>query len=75
MIDRFPTVRFVVRRGRLLVRAAGALPVLAAFLGIGIEGWHWFWMAAGLLAGACLAFVTRLLVELTIIIADMLLPE
>ena len=46
MIDRFPTVRFVVRRGRLLVWAAGALPVLAAFLGIGIEGWHWFWMAA-----------------------------
>ena len=75
MIDRFPTVRFVVRRGRLLVSAAGTLPVLAAFLGIGIEDWHWFWMAIGLLAGVCLAFVTRLLVELTIIIADMLLPE
>lgn len=75
MIDRFPTVRFVVRRGRLLVSAAGALPVLAAFLGTGIEGWHWFWMAVGLLAGVCLAFVTRLLVELTVIIADMLLPE
>lgn len=75
MIDRFPTVRFVVRRGRLLVWAAGALPVLAAFLGIGIEGWHWFWMAVGLLAGVCLAFVARLLVELTVIIADMLLPE
>ena len=74
MIDRFPTVRFVVRRGRLLPAAAGVLPVLAAFLGIGIEGWHWSWMAAGLLAGACLAFAARLLVELTIIIADMLLP-
>ena len=75
MIDRFPTVRFVVRRGRLLVSAAGAFPVLAAVLGIGIEGWHWFWMAVGVLAGACLAFVVRLLVELTVIIADMLLPE
>ena len=75
MIERFPTVRFVVRRGRLLVWAAGALPVLAAFLGICIEGWHWLWIAAGGLAGLCLAFVTRLLVELTVIIADMLLPE
>ena len=75
MIDRYPTVRFVVRRGRLLAQAAGALPVLIAFLGIGIEGWHWFWLAAGALAGVCLAFVTRLLVELTVIIADMLLPE
>ena len=75
MIDRFPTVRFVVRRGKLLAPAAGALPVLVAFLGIGIDGWHWFWMAAGLLAGLCLAFATRLLVELTVVIADMLLPE
>ena len=75
MIDRFPTVRFVVRRGKLLAPAAGALPVIAVFLGVGIDGWHWFWMAAGLLAGCCLAFVTRLLVELTVVIADMLLPE
>ena len=73
MIDRYPTVRFVVRRGRLLAQAAGVLPVLIAFLGIGIEGW--LWLAAGALAGVCLAFVTRLLVELTVIIADMLLPE
>ncbi len=75
MIDRYPTVRFVVRRGRILAPVAALLPVLAAAAGIGIEGWHWFWMAAGALAGVCLAFVTRLLVELTIIIADMLLPE
>ncbi len=75
MIDRFPTVRFVVRRGKLLAPVAGAMPVLAAFLGIGIDGWHWLWMVAGLLAGLCLALVTRLLVELTVVIADMLLPE
>ena len=75
MIDRYPTVRFVVRRGRILAPVAALLPVLAAAAGIGIGGWHWFWMAAGALAGVCLAFVTRLLVELTIIIADMLLPE
>ncbi len=75
MIDRFPTVRFVVRRGRLLAPAAAALPVLIAAAGIGLEGWHWLWLAGAALVGAALAFAVRLLVELTTIIADMLLPE
>ena len=75
MIDRFPTVRFAVRRGRVLAPAAALLPLLFAVVGVAFEGWHWVWLAAGALAGGCLALVTRLLVELTIIIADMLLPE
>ncbi len=75
MINRFPAVRFVVRHGGLLAPLAASLPMLLAVAAVGLEGLHWFWLVCGGLVGAACGFVVRLLAEMTIIIADMLLPE
>lgn len=74
-MEQYPAVRFMVKHGAKLAVLVGlALPALV-LLGVFAAGWHWVWLVAAVIAGGALGFAFRTFVELTQIIADMLLPQ
>lgn len=70
----YPAVRLLRRHGNWVVAAFGILPALAG-LWASVSLGAIFWVVAGVVVGAAVAFVMRCFVELVRIIADMLLPR
>jgi len=74
-VEQYPAVKFLVQHGAQLSVAVGFAPLLVVLAGAWFEGWGPVWWLAALIGGAVLGFAFRTLVELTRIIADMLLPQ
>jgi hypothetical protein len=74
-MNRYPTVRAFTKYGSYLAVALG-LATWAAFACALLSGLiGWVGVLIGLVAGALFAFFVQLVVELTRLIAEMLLPR
>jgi len=74
-MENYPAIAILVKHGKALAAAVAVLPVLAALCAVGAFGLHWAWVAVGIVAGLLAGFLFKVLVELTLIITDMLLPK
>jgi hypothetical protein len=74
-MENYPAIAILVKHGKLLAALVAVLPVLGALCAVGGFGLHWAWMAVGIVAGALAGFLVKVMVELTVIITDMLLPK
>jgi hypothetical protein len=74
-MEQYPAIRFMVGHGYKLAIAVGLLAPLFAVVATLVADLHWIWVLASLIAGLLIGFVFRTFVELTQVIADMLLPQ
>ena len=74
-MEQYPAVKVMVKHGPKLAILAGLFLPMLILLGVIIAGWHWVWLVVAVTAGIAIGFVFRTFVELTQIIADMLLPQ
>ena len=73
-MENYSTVMFLVKHGDYVAIALSACP---AFIGLGLvlAGFHWIFLAGGLVATAVAYLFVKSYVEIVRIIADMLLPK
>ena len=74
-MEQYPTVSFMVKYGRTFSKLIGFCPTILALIGFLDAGWHWVWLIVAVVAGVTIWFLFMTFVELTQIIADMLLPQ
>ena len=74
-MENYPAIAFLVRHGRALAVMVALVPVLAALAGVAAFGLHWAVVIAGVVVGLLAGFLVKVMMELTIIITDMLLPK
>ena len=74
-MEQYPAVRFLTRHGDRAAILVGLAPPILALAGLAAADWHWIWLLIAIVAGGFLGFMFRAFVELTRIIAEMLLPQ
>ncbi len=74
-MENYPAIAILVKHGKALAAAVAVLPVLAALCAVGAFGMHWSVVVAGVIVGVLAGFLFKVMVELTVIITDMLLPK
>ena len=74
-MENYPAIAILVKHGKALAVVVAVLPVLASLYAIGAFGMHWSVVIAGVVVGALAGFLFKVMVELTLIITDMLLPK
>ena len=74
-MENYPAIAILVKHGKALAAVVAVLPVLAALCAVGVFGLHWSVVAAGVVVGLLAGFLFKVMVELTLIITDMLLPK
>ena len=74
-MDQYPAVSFMVKYGRSFSKLIGFCPTIIALIGFLDADWHWVWLIVAVVAGVAIWFLFMTFVELTQIIADMLLPQ
>ena len=74
-MENYPAIAILVRHGKLLAALVALLPVLGALCAVAALGLHWAWIVVGVVAGGLAGFLIKVMVELTVIITDMLLPK
>ena len=74
-MENYPAIAILVKYGKALAALVAVLPVLAVLCAVAAFGLHWAWIAVGAGVGLLAGFLFKLLVELTLIITDMLLPK
>ena len=74
-MDNYPAVRFLTTHGDRAAFVVALAPLLLVVLGVALADWHWIWLVMALAGGAFIGFMFRAFVELTRIIAEMLLPQ
>ena len=74
-MEDYPAIAFLVRYGAALSVAVTVLPIVAALFCVAAIGMHWAVIVAGVVLGLLAGFMMKVIVELTVIITDMLLPK
>lgn len=74
-MENYPAIAILVKHGKALAILVAVLPILAALCAMGALGMHWIVLVAGVVVGAIAGFLFKVMVELTVIITDMLLPK
>jgi len=74
-MENYPAIAILVKHGKALAFLVAALPVLASLCAVGALGMHWSVVVAGVVVGVIAGFLFKVMVELTVIITDMLLPK
>ena len=74
-MENYPAIAILVKHGKALAVLVAVLPVLAALCAAGVLGMHWSVVVAGVVVGLIAGFLFKVMVELTVIITDMLLPK
>jgi hypothetical protein len=74
-MENYPAIAILVKHGKALAILIAVLPVLAALCAVGALGMHWSVIVAAAVLGVIAGFLIKVMVELTLIITDMLLPK
>lgn len=74
-MENYPAIAILVKHGKALSILVAALPVLASLYAVAALGMHWSVLVAGVVVGIIAGFLFKVMVELTVIITDMLLPK
>lgn len=74
-MENYPAIAILVKHGKALAILIAVLPVLAALCAVGVLGMHWGVIVAAIVVGVIAGFLIKVMVELTLIITDMLLPK
>jgi hypothetical protein len=74
-MENYPAIAILVKHGKMLAVLVAVLPLLASLCLATAVGMHWSVVVAGLVVGALAGFLFKVMVELTLIITDMLLPK
>ena len=74
-MENYPAIAILVKHGKALAILIAVLPVLAALCAVGALGMHWSVIVAAAVVGVIAGFLIKVMVELTLIITDMLLPK
>ena len=74
-MENYPAIAILVKHGKALAVLVALLPLLGSLCLVASVGMHWSVILAGLVAGALAGFLFKVMVELTVIITDMLLPK
>jgi hypothetical protein len=74
-MENYPAIAILVKHGKALAVIVALLPLLAALGAVGAFGMHWSVVVAGAITGLLAGFLFKVMVELTVIITDMLLPK
>ena len=74
-MENYPAIAILVKYGKALAALVAVLPVLAALCVMATFGVHWSVVIAGVVVGLLAGFLFKVMVELTVIITDMLLPK
>jgi len=74
-MENYPAIAILVKHGKTLAAVVAVLPVLASLFAVGALGMHCGVVVAGIVVGLLAGFLFKVMVELTVIITDMLLPK
>ena len=74
-MENYPAIAVLVKHGKALAVIVALLPILASLCAVTAVGMHWSVVIAGVIAGLLAGFLFKVMVELTLIITDMLLPK
>jgi hypothetical protein len=74
-MENYPAIAILVKHGKALAVLVAVLPIFAALGAMIAFGMHWSVVVAGVVVGVLAGFLFKVMVELTLIITDMLLPK